>query len=1520
MKEIRVVDTAQGVADILTLSERELTNRLQELADGLERDAAPPANSRDPAHDDQDDARLTRRELMTLVPLARQIRRRELEEAIPGAIELISTRQLMYDRGIVPFGRNTTTAMKTKAVQLTSPDQDDARPPRPVELWSDTPPKGSTGQMLASWATAAADEDRLTLDALFVVPATIGRSHIYHPQTEIEWRSLHHGLFNGRTSAELWIIAAGLLAFARRENRSTVQHERLTDLASRAQQMFQPGGAILDGKQIAKAFPRLKKTRLAPGTYTRRWSLTVATPTVFATELSPNADGLRELSTVLNQLYDFAESAAASLVVRAVLTPESFGALQKKVAVPQKAAAPQKKVAGPPSTHLEDVKWLAQEIQKARGEPLSKDCTPLELAGLVAVAGGENALRDRILDRQDEVNAFLAKLSQRRADTAHREALRQASEEQTVRARQYLIILETKLGRPRLEQVVHKLASDSIHYDIDCPRDVLAAIRATDPRAKKTKAPKGETSPDANLVLAEYDNRLKEWELQLDNTCPHVNLLRQYRAADSLYRQRSLMRRIQEYLPTKLPQQTWISCKRCSFRLMCPHVLTLHDLKQQQAPYETIRRALAKFADETQASSATYTTFCKICSEELFFRAEDARDIEAIGAIGGLNSDFRKFLWGKMMRIGDPPRGVPPLLRYSQPVDPSRFAAEASDICHPLAILAQSSSKIRQTKGFARRKRNAEEEEYSPGQQLLGIIYLYAYLFGLVLGLPPRRNRDSTREEQTVKVSLDGVRSNTSPDILASTLLTHLVKTHPLLLSQLDNVTHEQIGNQFRDAYRHIQDTHGRMMLVAQDGAKVFMTNVTKLDPYFALVRSGVESSGEEPLRWTHTPAQAARLFKIIMGVSLTDLLAEKFSKEYMPFVRAVLARRGGIEYPTGVAPEWAYYIPEIRLYKKAWGTRDKKALRYWEQLLVSGKARRGENDLASMVINSATGGAARPRRHAKAAVASRRPAGNRPAGNRPAGNRPAGNRPAGNRPAGNRQQAKIEAYTDGLYLTILYSTMVYDEPTWARYLEVLDLARAREAPRLQDQAYWVQPSPNNYSAELKGPSPQIGVLAPISQLYDEEGEPHVWSIYLWRDTASGNDKQFTRKDLNKALNTARIARKPSPVKGCKFKDWVCSTCGAHWSQTGSLDAEKVRFHLSARVRLDTFYVYYESRCPAGGLHEFNQQKATPECSKCQIKTNLLTPHGRRDSPKEALAFFQKYVKVFEKDGGRSGDYGQETRSDAPTPQGAKQPSKPTERDFDSVLRLTTLLTSRKRKGGRPPPTTAEIESMGGGGGRTAEEVRSGQKAPPPPEDVDNPRLQMCDNNFRELLSRYCVYFYERQDRGAPKKFALLPRALKLAEAYFVPYRAMLAGARAATQADQTQWATALMYFSIDTFCRVALEMVEAGDNETAGFVIDTVSDILRKESMFTIPGEFKWAVFGDAEDSRGSDQASISMSAADSTTDDIRRYGDPGAGTEDVLAKKERDFAAGVAGSENQFSLEAVDIDADVAAANLDN
>lgn len=1486
MKEIRVVDTAQGVADILTLSERELANRLQELADGLERDAASPRDERDGG------PRLTRRELMSLLTLAKQIRRRELEEALPEAIELISSRQLMYDRGVVPFGRNATTAVKTKSMQLAPVDQDAARPPRPVELWSDTPPKGSTGQVLASWATAAADEDRLSLDALFVILTKLGRSHIYHPQTEIEWRSVLNGLASGRTSAELWITAAGLLAFSRRE-RLFLQHARLSDLAGRAQQMFKPGGAILDGKGVAKEFPRLKKTRLAPNTYTRREALTPATPTVLAVETG--AKGLRELSAALNQLYDFAETAAASLVVQAVLSPESFAGPGAKASqrvsqrVSQKASqkASQKNVSPRVPTYLEDVQWLAREIQKARGEPLSKDYTHVDLVGLVAVAGGENALRDRILGREDEVNTFLAKLSQQRADAAHRSALRKASEEKTVRARQYLIILEDKLGRPRLEQVVHHLASDPIGFDVDCPQDVLEAIRATDSRAKKAK--KGKTSPDESLVLAEYVNRLKEWELQLSNTCPHVNLLRQYRAADSLYRQRSLMRRVLEYLPAKPPRQTWISCKRCSFRLLCPHILELHDLKQQQAPYETVRRALAQFADDTQASSATYTTFCKICSEELYTRTEDARDIEAIGAVGALNSDFRKFLWGKMMRIADPPRGVPPLLRYSQPVDPSRFAAEASDICHPLAILARGSTKLRQSKAFARKRRNGEEEEYSPGQQLLGIIYLYAYLFGLVLGLSPKRNRDSPRGEQTVKVSLDGVRANASPDVLAAALLTHLVKTQPLLLSQLENVTHEQIGNQFRDAYRHIQDTHGRMMLVAQDGAKVFMTNVTQLDPYFALIRNGVMSSGEETMRWTQTPAQAARLFKAIMGASLTDLLAEKFRKEYMPFVRAVLARRGGIEYPTGIAPEWAYYIPEIQLYKNAWGTRGKKASRYWERLLVSGRAARaargGEIDLSSMVIDSATGGGVR--RHAI-------------------------RRPRKRQFTTPTKTNKAEAYTDGMYLTILYSTLVYDEPTWARYLEVLDLARAREAPRLQDRSYWVQPSPNNYSAELKGPPPKIGVLAPISQLYDEDGEPHVWSTYLY--AAGGKDKQYTRKELSAALNEARLAQKPSPVEGFKFKDWVCSTCGARWGKTGDLDAEKVRLHLGARVRLDTFYVYYESRCPAGGLHEFNQQKVSPECSKCQIQTKLLTPSGRRDSPKEALAFFQKHVKTFERDG-RAADQRKE-----PQPETSKTPDspapKPTERDFDSVLKLTTLLTSRKRKGGRPPPTTAEIEAMGAGGGRTAEEVRAGQKLPPPPEDMDNPRLQVCDNNFRELLSRYCVYYYERKDLGAPNKFASPPRGLNLAESYFVPYRAMLAGARAAKQDDQSRWATALMYFSIDTFCRVAVEMSEAGDNETAGFVIDTVSDILRKESMYTIPGEFKWAVFGDPED----DQTSISMSAADSTTDDIRRYGDPGAGTEDVLAKKERDFAAGVAGSENQFSLEAVDIDADVAAANLDN
>ena len=1612
---IRVVNATQRVTDILSLSENELSTLLQDLASSMQHAGGKEADALFGEGD-----RLSKlRAFFAFESLAKTIRRSTFEKAAPDAVPIIALRQLLYDRGVDPFGVNATARSNGRSNGRSAGRsiEEQASAPHRKELWFDKPPRDAAGLSFATWAVGVAADDRIDLSALVVLPTRLGRDTTPQYRRPIEFWYALEALRAGGWGSQTLITAGQLLATRSVAPRSGVIRAEVPPSAREAlawvleqTRAFLVGGAPGSPTlaEAASVYPELATNRLAPSSYTFR---TVSVPredtsarsahyeaASYVLEL-PAEDGLNALGRTLNVLYQFASSTAGEVLAHAAFSPSAETAVVASVGAAPTTAAPlarlvkseagQSHRAKPhasifplladrkaPSREARDnarqaegayataLEWLVEEIEKSLDLVVAhRPSTPLNLVSEVLSYRAMLTLRDLLVQarpgasepgsRRKIAQRFLTSLQQERQARNLLQQIHQTEQDQVVRARQYLIIAEQKLGTARFEAIMGILLSDPTRYDVDSPGDVLAAIDASRPvgtpvpTTKKTADGAGPASADRKLVVTEYANRIEEWKLQAGNTCPHVALMQRFRAAVSLDEERKIMKRLREFFNRAAgaarsrgrPQLTgdemaWVVCRNCSFRLICPHLLELYQQKQDQAPYENIRRALQPYVSTVNYTGAAavfgYAFYCKICSEELFVRAEES-GLEELGGVGNMDNDFKKFLWAEMMKIVAPRPGAPVLIRFTQSVDPRRFSGEAADACHPLALVAAGAR--RAARGATTGQRLARTDQNQVWQELLGVIYLYAYLFNLVLadatGEPAATASRSKPElsQHDVGISLENVRPNAAPEAYANALLTHLVKTHAVLLSKLENVTNEQVGNQFRDAYRHILDTHGRLQVVAQNGAKVFLTNLTKLDPYFAALNVGARvkslpgapPGGPKPLGVVPAdePAKAAQEFRTIMGATLADLVGAKFDKAFMPFIRAALSRRGSVEYPTGVPPEWAYHIPELGLYKRAWGNR--RAVEYWQKHSPppSGAPDKGPQKLAALVW---VGGRREPERRPRKTRSAKAPPAKDDA-----------------RPAPDKQSEGARLFADSLFLAILYTTGVHNDETWDRYLQVAATAFRREKEFRRGFVYGQIPAYN--FAYLSSPAPRF--LSPrdvrITRLYDENGEAHVWDVYLWHAPPSDDEKKgevytFTKAEITKALNAADREGRPSPLADYFFDDWICSVCGARWKQTDKLDAKKAQRQLQVKARLSTFYIYYESRCPEDGLHVFGGASA---CSKCGVDSTLLVASGRKKAPKEALAYYEKYADRLERV--RKAASSEAVRSmskvtSAPTAAKTSKAAKPPARSFDSVLKLATFM---QKASASSNITVAQIEAMGATEGRTIDDVKGGVGAPPPPERLDDPRILAADNTVRLLLTQYCtLYNALRYNGGNPPTPAdqwittLLrrsaagrnttadlaglptPLSLGLDDGYFRIYQEAVAAARQAD--DQALWAQSLLHLSIDTFCQVGLKIANQGGALGKAFVLHAAGGSLRGESLFTVAGKFKWkAAFGDGEGDM------VSMSADDATNDDVRRYGDVGTGTEDVLAQQMRDFRDGVEGSEDRFSNEAVDVDDDVAAAN---
>jgi hypothetical protein len=125
------------------------------------------------------------------------------------------------------------------------------------------------------------------------------------------------------------------------------------------------------------------------------------------------------------------------------------------------------------------------------------------------------------------------------------------------------------------------------------------------------------------------------------------------------------------------------------------------------------------------------------------------------------------------------------------------------------------------------------------------------------------------------------------------------------------------------------------------------------------------------------------------------------------------------------------------------------------------------------------------------------------------------------------------------------------------------------------------------------------------SVLYDENGLKHDWSIYCYED---------------EELTISEILKKDSwsdPILDVK-----CSICNIRKTNLKSLDEKKIKKSLQLIADFDLFFIFYQSRCPEGKLHNWENH----ECIKCKLKLKYIT--HRDSSSKE---YYNKYYNIFKK-------------------------------------------------------------------------------------------------------------------------------------------------------------------------------------------------------------------------------------------------------------------------------------------------
>jgi hypothetical protein len=1137
-----------------------------------------------------------------------------------------------------------------------------------------------------------------------------------------------------------------------------------------------------------------------------------------------------------------------------------------------------------------------------------------------------------------------------------------------------MTIVEDKLGPARAGAVASSLAAAG--GGPDDPGRILALL------GKRER----------ELVTTEYENRRLGWEAQVGNKCPHVRLAYRLRAATSARESTDLLKKLSAYYrapqggrgartprprrargpkPRPPPELEWILCKNCGFRVVCPHVDELIRMEARNLPYDTVRARLMRFAVQYSGragggAATSYSYFCRICSERLAeFTGED-RTAEVLGAVGNLDDHVKKVIWVEAVNAAE-------LVRFPMPVDPRRFASTAVGVCHPLLLRAEASLLKRGRRATTKPRAEpltaddpyGDEETVDARTRLYIALFVYAYVLNLI------RSSHEASKEASRRLGFEGVRIGARMSAYAQAILSAVLKKYAGLISRIEDVTPEFIAERFREAYRLVAGAGGPQELTSVDEAKLVVNEVVALSPTYHYIAIAARVFGSLPVARPLTPAEAKREFETVLGRTLPAILADRLADSKSELVQMLLgvrptgrgARRVAVEYPRGADPLYVHSDPEVNFLAKMHRVPD---------AFVETVDMEPFNRLAALAaaipactehcVIEAAGGRERPKR-AKNRAKTRAAKGAKTRAAKGAKTRAKKTRPAVipfDASAFLRNDPALAAAGSGLYLESYrlfteYTVDVTDAKSMRAYQGRLAKARARERGYLLFRAATAVKNHRQYGFTVSrrfglysDPRPELGRKTrvgdpgaapevPLTYLYDEEGLRHSWAglsnranLYVYQNIGSPGVAELSLSQLVETIAADyEMGVREGPIHGRTLVDVRCSVCKVLLSEIGTLDAGKARASLRALSEFATFFSFYGSRCPVGGLHDFGGSARA--CSKCGMAKALVFGYNAPEHSAAARAYYDEHLERYREQRGVVS---------AVTPSllgaAAESPVRRQKQDlFDSAAEALekyrdfvekwkynyTLLVRAAELAEAP---VAALETLGATGGREYADVLSGADAPPPPVSADDPRLLAADSDVRMFVTAYNrLRFVHRFSKPPPDAEAALEEAQvpkheygglpeRLPDVYDDYHLKRLAFLQLRAPEE-------VLLFTIESLARMVLAVASAGASTSAGaraeppwvgrlgrgFARAMLEEIIRSERLLAKNGPFNFKIFGD------DDVVAGSLGWDDGPADDF------GAAGEDVLDAIEA--GGGEDGAVDAFSLEAVDIDDETARANLE-
>jgi hypothetical protein len=1032
-----------------------------------------------------------------------------------------------------------------------------------------------------------------------------------------------------------------------------------------------------------------------------------------------------------------------------------------------------------------------------------------------------------------ELDAFLERAATRHLKALQLDVISQRAIAASARARLYVIIIVDKFGTARGHAILNALRTAVGSRTTGAPGGSLAlatdSVQVDDPEAVLALLSKQERA----VVETEYENRRKEWEASVGNKCPHVRIARQLRMATSAEAALKALRNLEKYFAPAAGSKNnraadaprWIMCRSCNFRALCPHVRDRIELEARRAPYSELRTRLLKYAVRVRGAgdADSYSYYCHICSEQLAEVIEEDRTAEYLGRFGDLDAGLRTKIWAIAL-------GAARNVRFPVPVDERQFAGVVALVVYPLLMAAEATieNKGRRRKAAGRdppatgADDDPGQKEVDPRTQLYIIVFVYAYILDVI---------QTSQGAQSQEVGFAGVKNGAKASAYAEQMLRLIAAEHRGLIAQIEDISAEYLKARFTEAYRLVRGEAGASLQVANPEEELAFQTTT-VDPVYRYAATVARVAGDLPIARPAGPAAARREFETLLGISLTNIIKLARESARNPSLMPLYLRRTGVEVPPGGALEFLVKDARVNLY----------ATLYVPDAKVAGPgAIKAFSDIASPA--SVTGGKGPAKRRARRA-------------------RQGG--PADTPPRGQAAQpddpltlAGRGAFFEGYRLFAEYTKGLVNQGALDAYLKRLaDHRRCEEGIRIARALVSTKPY---YDFGIVRSQQFKAVQVPITAIYDEDGRRHDWG----RDVTyyyGGHADDAGLLEIKGGPAGVKVARDVGTLTtSMVLVDLACPVCGVRASAVRELDPAKVERSVRAASEIDSFFMFYESRCPAdaGGLHDWGGKNQA--CGKCGLAAAILKEiaSGQPNRSASARAYYDKYSDQFA---------AKRRTARPPAPAPACADSAADAASFADDQKAAAWLpdyTLVVRAAGLAGVTPATIEAIGSTEGREYADIVEGRGIPGAPSAPSDPRIFTTDAEVRLFLSDYNIL------RNAGR-FAKLPPAvadpLAAAEVPRHEYNTLIralpdvsGGYHALFAAIARTRSPADVYtFAIQSLCRMVLEVASVGHDDGAPkwagrlgveFAKKELGTILRSQKLFSKPGSFNWAVFETGDD-----------------------------------------------------------------------